>query len=262
MAAQTWDTLKTMLLATLVKAQPPYTVSPPDFDVLFPQATSYAEGRIFHDIPFLGNRQTNASLVTTPGSRAVDTGAINNSAGGPIIVPEQFNLITPAGAQPSSGTRVQFDKCSPQLIDQIWPRESTVQTPSLSSNIPRLWAYRDDQSGSVPNSTQFAPVLIYAPTADGAYSVELSGLFQPTPIGPTNQATYLSTVFPELLEAACMVFLTGALTHNFGSQADDSPMSMSWERLYEQLVSSIRDEEARRRGLMPDTPKPQSAAAR
>lgn len=258
MAAQTFASLKIMLLATLVKAQPPYTVSAPDFDVLFPQATSYAEGRICHDIPLLGNRQTNTSLATSSGSRTVDTGTINNINGGPIIVPEQFNLITPSGSPPSSGVRVPFDQCSPQLIDQIWPQESTVQTPSLSSFVPRLWAYRDDQTVS----NNFAPVLIYAPTADGAYTVELSGLFQPTPISTSNQTTYLSTVYPELLEAACMVFLTGALLHNFGSQADDPKMSLSWEGLYQSLLSGIKAEEGRRRGLAPDVPMPAQGAAR
>lgn len=257
MAAQTWATLKTTLLATLVKAQPPYTVSPPDFDALFPQATSYAEGRIFHDIPFLGNRQTNTSLATNGGSRTVDTGAINNANGGPVIIPEQFNLITPSGSPPSTGVRVQFDRTSPQVIDQIWPQESTVQTPSLASFIPRLWAYRDDQS-----ATAFAPVLIYAPTADGAYTVELSGLFQPTPISNTNQATYISTVYPELLEAACMVFLTGALLHNFGAQADDPKMGLSWNGIYSDLMQSVKAEEARRRGLTPDVPMPPQGATR
>lgn len=254
MAAQTWGSLKTMLLATLVKAQPPYTVSPPDFNELFPQATSYAEGRIFHDIPFLGNRQTNTSLVTAPGSRIVDTGAIVDTAGGPIIIPEQFNLITPSGAPPSLGTRVQFDRSSPQVIDQIWPQEGAIQTPRLTSFIPRLWAYRDNQS-----VIAFAPVLIYAPTADGVYTVELSGLFQPTPISEDNPTTYLSTVYPEMLEAACMVFLTGALLHNFGSQADDPKAAISWEGIYGSLMTSIKGEEARRRGLTPDVPMPTAA---
>ena len=239
-----------MLLATLVKAQPPYNVSPPDFDALFPQATSYAEGRIFHDIPMLGNRQTNSSLTTIPSSRTVETGSIVNPSGGPIIVIEQFNIIV------SSGARISFDQSSPQVIDQIWPVESATVTPSLTSFIPRLWAYRDNQSFSGP----LAPVLIYAPTADSVYTVELSGLFQPTPISEANPTTYLSTVFPELLEAACLVFLTGALTHSFGQQADDPKMAMSWEGQYQTLIGSIRSEEARRRGLTPDLPTPQGAA--
>lgn len=257
MAAQTWNSLKVMLLATLVKAQPPYNVSPPDFDTLFPQATSYAEGRIFHDIPFLGNRQTNTSLTTSLGSRTIDTGQIVNPNGGPIIILEQFNLITPAGVQPSQGVRVQFDRSSSQVIDQIWPQESVTQTPSLASYIPRMWAYRDDQSVAA-----FAPVLIYAPTADGAYTVELSGLFQPNPISAANQSTYLSTVYPELLEAACLVFLTGALTHAFGQQSDDPRAALSWESIYGSLIAGIRSEEARRRGLTPDLPAPPQGAPR
>jgi hypothetical protein len=245
LAAQTWNALQTTFLAISVKAQPPYGVPPADFAALMPQATSYAEERIFTDIPFLGHRAANTSLSTTPGSRVINLAMMANMSGGPIIVPESFNLITVA----PTGGRIPFVRATPFLIDQFWPTEATTQTPSVLSFLPRYWAMQDNQT------------IIYAPTADAAYTVEIAGLYQPTPISQTNQSTYISSTYPAMFEAACMVFLTGALLHNYGSQADNPQQGLSWEGLYQQLMTSARAEELRRRGVMPDVPMPTAAAA-
>lgn len=250
MAAQTWNSLKVMLLATTVKAQPPFTVTEAFFDTLFPQATSYAEGRICRDLILLNQRQVNASLSTSQGSRTVPLSGMTPANGyGPLVVPEAFALITPAGTAPASGTRVQFDVASLDAINQMWPVEAAASTPSLNTVGPRLWAMLDDAT------------IVYAPTADGAYTVEVTGLFQPAPLSAANQSTYISTVYPELLEAACMVFLEGALMHNFGAQSDDTPSAVSWEGQYHTLMTPIRNEELRRRGLAPDRPQPSGAPA-
>ena len=249
MAAQTWTALQQTFLAVTVKAQPPYdpTTAPPDFVQLLPQATSYAEQRIYTDIPFLGHRASNSSLTTAMGKRTINLSAMINTAGGPIIVPESLRLITPAGNTPNTGTRVPFVRGSTFLIDSIWPIEGTTQAPSLTSYVPNYWAMVDAQT------------IIVAPTPDNAYTVEIDGLFQPTPISADNPATYISTTYPALLEAACMVFLQGALLHNYGSQMDNPQAGLSWEALYQQLMQSARAEEMRRRGMMPDMPLPQGA---
>lgn len=251
MAAQTWASLQTTLLAATVKAQPPYSSPPPDFAALFPQATSYAEERICNDIPFLGYTASNSSLTTTAGSRDVDLNTMTPGDGqGQIIIPESFFLITPAGATPSAGTRVPFVRSSKAIIDQVWPVPSVTQTPSLitSLNIPYYWTLRDDRH------------IIYAPTADASYTVDITGLFQPPPISSANQSTYLSTNYPALLEAACMVWLEGALLHNFSAMSDDPKASVSWEMTYQVLMEAARDEEVRRRGLKPNAPTARSQA--
>lgn len=245
MAAQTWQTLEVMLLAACVKAQPPYNTNiPGDFAALFPQATSYAEGRIFTDIPLLGHRTANATLKTVAGDRTVNLSAMINSAGGPIIVPETFALITPVGATPQSGNRVSFIRADTSVIDTIWPMTSLTVPPSITDFVPRYWAMRDDHT------------IIYAPTADAAYTVDIAGLFQPTPISAANPTTYISTIYPALLEAACMVFLSGALKQNYGAQMDDPRQGVSWEQQYGELMEAAKAEEIRRRGLMPPAPMP------
>lgn len=248
MAAQTYTGLQTALVAETVKAQSPYTTIPPDFATIFPEAISYAEGRIYRDLVLLTTRQQNTSLQTTSFSRTVSLSGMVNPLGGPIIVPEQFALIVPGPAtQPQSGTRVPFDRADLSLIDQLWPTEATVVTPSVIDYNPRFWALRDDST------------IVYCPTADAVYSVELTGLFQPTPLSSGNPTTYLSTVYPELLEAACMIYLTGALLHNFGAQSENPQRAVSWEGLYQELMTSARAEERRRRGLVPDVATPPAA---
>ena len=81
MAALTWTTLQTALLAITVKAQPPYNVVPPDFAYLYPQATSYAEGRIYKDIPFLATRPVQDRTHTPPYRHAARSHAPTSPAG-------------------------------------------------------------------------------------------------------------------------------------------------------------------------------------
>jgi hypothetical protein len=240
-AAQTWTTLQTTLLAALVKAQPPYNVVPPDFAALFPQATSYAEARIYRDIVLLATRTQDASLVTAAASRVLSLATMTTQ----VIVPEGMALITPAGqTNPALGTRVWYDLADLDVIDLTWPQESVTVAPAINDWTPRYWALRDNQT------------MVFAPSVPGVYTVEITGLYQPAPISAANPTTYLSTVYPELLEMACLVFLTGPLTHNWSAQADDPKQALSYEGQYQTLMASARHEEMRRRGLAPDTAAP------
>lgn len=244
MTPYTYATLQAQLLANTVKAQPPYTTAPPDFAQEYPRSIAYAEQRIITDIPLLANRQQNTSLLTTGGSRTLSLASMVNNAGGPIIVPEGMALVV-------AGTRVPFDMASLDVIDIVWPVESLTVTPSIVDLAsPRYWALRD------------ANTIVYCPTADGAYTAEITGLFQPLTMSVTNTTTYLGNTYPALLEAACMVFLAGALLKNFGSQSDNPAQTMSWEHLYQQLMATAKAEELRRRGLAPERPsQPQPGAA-
>ena len=247
--ALTWNTLQTALLSALAQSPPPYNVIPPDFTQLYPQATSYAEGRIYGDLVMLGQRQQNTSLTTTPTSRNLNLAAMTNSAGGPLIVLEGVALITPSGQSSAAlGTRITFDEASLDMIDLIWPVEATTLAPGSADNIGRYWAMRD------------ANTVVLAPTPDAAYTAEITGTYQPTPISSGNPTTYLSTTYPDLLLAACMVWLSGALMRNFGSQADDPKMALSWEAEYQKLVTNALEEETRRRGLAPNVANPRPRA--
>jgi len=232
MAAQTWSSLQTSLLVMLSQAPSPYNQIPADFAVLYPQATSYAEGRIYQELVPLNYRKQNTSLVTTPASRTLNLTFASQT----VLSVEGFALIIPSGTtNPALGTRIIYDPSSLDVIDMVWPQESVTVAPEAADWIGRYWALLDDQT------------LVFAPTVPAVYTAVITGDFEPVPISPTNPSTYLSSVYPELLQAACMVWLSGALTRNFGAQADDPRQAMSWETQYKTLLGSSLLEEQRRR---------------
>lgn len=254
MAALTWTTLQTELIVALVQAPPPYNVIPDDFTSLYPRATSYAESRICAEIPLLANRTQDTSLTTTNGSRRLNLSLMTN----PIVVQEGLALITPAGSSASAGTRYPYDKTTLDFIDLFWPVEATTLDPSLADNIGRFWAPLNSGPVSSINIAGSAAtsIIVIAPTPSAAFTAECTGLFQPVPLSAGNSSTYLSSVYPDLMVAACMVFLEGALMRNFGAQSDDPKAAMSWEGVYIQLKDAAAFEEARRRGLAADLPRP------
>lgn len=232
MAALTWSTLQTSLIVMLAQGPSPYTVIPSDFAALYPQATSYAEGRIYRDLIPLNERTQNTSLTTTPASRVINLAAASHT----ILTVEGFGLITPAGTTvASAGNRVLFEPGSIDLINNCWPVESVTMDPALADWTGRYWTLLDDHT------------LVFCPTVPGTYTAVIIGTFAVTPISAANPSTYLSTTYSDLLQAACLVFLSGALLRNFGAQSDDPKMAMSWETQYKTLLESAILQEQRRR---------------
>ena len=251
MTALTWTTLQKELITALVQAPPPYNVIPPDFASLYPNATSYAESRICAEIPLLANHTQDSSLTTTANSRELDLSSITT----PLIVMERLALITPANTAADSGVRQQYIQTTTDFIDMFWPNASVTRSPATSQNIGRYWAPRTKTQGSAYTVNQ----IVIAPTPDDTYTAECTGLFQPAPISNSNPQTYLSTTYPDLMVAACMVFLEGALMRNFGAQSSDPREAQSWEVVYQGLKSACDFEEMRRRKQVPDMPRMPSA---
>lgn len=234
----------------------------PLFVTMFPFATSYAEDRINQEIPFLGNRYTvtgatnvidyekddqgnyilddqgaRIRVLGAGGTPYIPWAAFAAPSGAPLSVPEQLYIV-------NAGTNVPYDRVSDDFIRRAWPVPTMTAAPSLTYQGGRYWA--------TPDTTN----ILVAPTPDGDYDVIVTGLYNPVPISETNSTTYLSTNYPDLLTAGCLVYLAGALTRNFGAQADEPKMAVSWEAQFQVLLAPARDEERRRRGLKPDMPMP------
>lgn len=248
------NSLQSVLLAATRMSPSPYTAVPPDFAEQYPRAISYAESRICSEIPLLANRHTDSTLNVSAGARLVNLANLST----PMIVVERIALITPGGGTlPASGTRNQYIKTTLDFIDVFWPTEATTLSPILAEQTGRYWAYVTIASGDPVTYSEIA----LAPTPDLAYKIEVTGLVQPEPLSSSNQTTYLSTFYGDLLTAGCMVYLEGALKRNFGSQSDDPRQAVSWEGQFEKLKAVCQFEEARRRGLAPDTPRPSAPVA-
>ena len=256
MAALTWTTLQTELTMAIVKTMPTFEQVPPDFLVLYPSATSYAEGRICAEIPLLANRTSNTQLLTSIGSRLLNLSLMTT----PLVVMETLALITPANTQPASGVRYQYVKTTLEFVSTFWPNESLTMAPLAAEQTGRFWAPLNSgaAAGVYAGSSSF---IVIAPSPDQIYVAECTGLFQPAPISFSNPTTYISTVYPDLLVAGCMVYLSGALLKNYGAQSSDPHQAVSWEGIYQNLKNACEFEEARRRGLTPDNPRPPAPGA-
>lgn len=219
------------ILARQAASTTNYVPSSPDFMNIIPNAIDYAEDRIYREMTFLATRAQDSSLTFSGNSRSLNL----SQATTVIIVPEGLSIITPVGAIPALGTRLPFLQTSLDVIDMTWPTESLTVDPSTVQMVERRWALLD------------AFTVVVCPTPNLAYGVEITGLFRPLEISAANPTTYISTWYPDLMIAACMIFISGYM-RNFGAQADNPQMATSWEAQYKTLSASAGLEEQRRRG--------------
>jgi hypothetical protein len=223
-------------------------IKAPNFAAFLPRVIEYAEGRIYREITPLATRSSEASAVTFPGLRTLQLNAFTPE---PVVV-EGLALIIPAGKTPRDGTRVPYEQVSIDFIDQVWPIEGTLRAPDPTSG-EQYWALLDNQT------------VILAPTPDAQYTVEATGIFRPTPLSAANPSTYLTSFYPDVFVAACMISVSG-FQRDYGAQADDPKLAISWESVYQELKGSAMEEEQRRRGQGPEQgnlpPAPESQQRR
>lgn len=213
--------LGVLLVVPITNAAAAAPSSNTDFNNFLPRILEGGEQRIYRELDFLATRQEDVSVTLSTTSRNATLPASN-------IVLQSANVITPAGSSPSTGKRNPLEIVSKEFIDQTWPSEAIGKT------VPRYVAQL--------SATQ----VIVAPTADQTYKLETTGIFRPAPISSTNTSTYISLVYPDLFLFACMVVGCG-YQRDFGQQADDPKISMSWESMYQTAKMSSLSEEQRRK---------------
>lgn len=206
-------------LQTLLVDQAPSA----DYTTILPAAIQDAEQMIYRDLDFLATRTVNPNLTFTIGSRNLAIPTTSTS----IIVLQGVAQITPIGVTPAQGTRNTLEPTTLDFIDFVWPTESVT-------GLGQYWTLLNNA------------LLVVAPTPDQVYPAELTGIFRPTPLSASNQDTYISDTYPDLMINACMVFLCG-WQKNFGQQSDDPKMALSWKDKYEESKKSALEEEQRRK---------------
>ena len=215
--SMTYDQLNTYL-QDLLQDQAPSA----DYTTILPAAIQDAEGRIYRDLDLLATRTVNSGSALTPGSRNFTLPTSPST----IQVLQGVSVISPAGSQPAAGWRNPLELVSLDYIDMTWPVEADTGLPDSVA-------------------TKDATTLVVKPTPDAAYVVELTGTFQPNAMAPGNQTTYIGNTYPDLLLAACMVFMAG-WQRDYGAQADDPKLATSWEAIYQSRLKSALQEEERR----------------
>jgi len=194
-----------------------------NFVANLPSTIDDAEQRIYRDLDLLNTVVRDAGTLST-GTRSFTL----PSNLGRFVVTNGFNVITPVATTiPDSGTRNQLTPCSRDVLDMLWPSTTGAAVPSL-------YAMITDQE------------VIVGPFPDAAYTIEVIGTIRPTPLSASNTTTYLTLYLPDVFLACSMIFMSGYM-RNFGSQADDPKMAVSWESQYQALFSSANVEENRKR---------------
>jgi hypothetical protein len=196
----------------------------PDWLSMLSASIDYAEKRIYRELDLLDTLVADTSLSTTANNRLLPIG---NATLGRFVKLASVNAVTPTGVQTvDDGTRVPLSPVSKEWLNAVYPS-------SLQNGVPAYYALIDSQT------------LILGPWPDQAYKMELIGNIRPVPLSSQNSETILSLYFPDLMFAAGMIHVSGFM-RNFGSQADNPQMAMSWETVYEKLKEGASIEEAKK----------------
>jgi hypothetical protein len=207
-------------IATMAVVEP----TNPEFLIILPQMITYAENRMYRDLDFLFTSVASTAYSTTVGSRqvAVPTGT--------FVVPEQINIITPAGTtDPDLGTRVPLLPTTKEFLDACYG--SGI---SANRGLPQYWVPFDDYT------------FLLGPYPDAVYTCEIVGTYRPASLSATNTTTFISLYLPDLFIMASMVYIS-AYQRNFGRANDDPQMAVTYESQYQTLLKSADLEENRKK---------------
>lgn len=195
-----------------------------DWQSMLGGAIEYAEQRIYRELDLLDTIVPVTNLLTTANQRTM---SLASAAPGRLVKLHSVNVITPTGASSiDAGTRNPCSPVSKAFINALYPS-------SAQNGVPRYYALIDSQT------------ILFGPWPDQAYLTEILGNIRPTPLSSSNTTTILTLYLPDLFFAAAMVFASGWM-RNYGSQADNPQMAMSWEQVYEKLKESAAIEEAKK----------------
>lgn len=193
------------------------------FNTILPQAITYAENRIYRDLDFLFTSISTTAYATSVGSRNISVPS------GTFVVPEQINVITPAGTtNPNSGTRVPLLPVTKEYLDAVYGN-------SQSTGVPKCFCPFDDYT------------FLLGPYPNAVYTVEIVGTYRPDSMSATNKTTFISLYLPDLLIMASMIYIA-AYQRNFSSAVGNDPqMPVTYETQYQTLLKSAMSEENRKK---------------
>lgn len=192
------------------------------FQTILPQMITYAENRMYRELDFLFTSISTTAYGLTVGSRqiAVPTGV--------FVVPEQINLISPAGtSDPNIGTRIPLLPTTKEFIDAVYGS-------ATSTGVPRVFCPFDDYT------------FLVGPYPDGNYTCELVGTIRPASLSAANPTTFISLYLPDLMIMASMIYVSG-YQRNFGRANDDPQMAVTYESQYQALLKGAMMEENRKK---------------
>lgn len=204
----------TLVEALSIESKIPATDA--SFAAALPTFIRQGEGLIYRDIPFLSTIVTDTSGTLPANTRQ-------------FTLPREFKVLHSIN-RVDGNERPPLIKISREAMDMLWTRTISES----ASDVPRNWAPLTDQ------------VVLFGPVAGASVQLVCIGEVTPEPISADNDETWVSLNLPDLLLAACMIGVTGYM-RNWGSQADDPKMAVSWREVYERLLGPAKSDEMRRK---------------
>jgi hypothetical protein len=189
------------------------------FVAALPTIINMAEQRIYADLQLLATVVRNTAGLTVPNSRTFTLPVPSGAIGFNVV--QSLNILNGSARYPAI-------KIARELMDGLWPNDVG------NGALPNKWA--------VVNNT----TLLLGPSPVTAYNVEIYGTVTPAALSADNPTTFLSTQLSGLFWLAAMSAASGYM-RNFGSQADDPKMAVSWESQYTAALPSYQTEENMRK---------------
>jgi hypothetical protein len=181
-----------------------------------------AEQGLYRDLDLISCNITVTGSVAQ-GSRIVAIPTSYNGSTIHMLVLDALNVLD------NNNNRYSAVPATREAIDYLYPNDVSFKTPSF----PRIFCRSDDAN------------IMIGPPVDQTYTGEFIGTIRPAPLSSTNTTTFLSLYCFDALFKGCMVEVTGYM-RDFGSQADDPKISMSWMQAYQTALASLRKEELRK----------------
>lgn len=205
------------------------------FLAILPQMITYAENRICRDLDFLFTSVANTSFSIALGSRTITVPSANfyPSENGTLVVCEQINLLTPAGAtDPDSAIRVPLTPATKEFLDAVYSASSSTGQPKY------FCPFGDGEN---------AYTFLVGPYSNATYTLEIIGTYRPASMSSTNPTTFISLYLPDLLIMASMIYIA-AYQRNFSSAMGNDPqMPVTYETQYNTLLRNAIAEENRKK---------------
>ncbi len=188
------------------------------FQAILPTIIMQAEGMVYREpgLEFLSTMATNDSGFTIANNRS-------------FTLPQFFTVLHSVNVV-SGNDRPPLIKISREAMEMLYPQRIS----NAIGDVPAKWAPFTDQ------------IIYVAPVSGAPVQLECTGEVPPAPLSAVNSTTWLWSNLGDFAFAAAMIMASGFM-RNFGSQADDPKMALSWQGVYDRLKPGAVSQETRRK---------------
>lgn len=195
-----------------------------NFQIILPQAISYAELRMQRDLDFLSSQIYDNTSFTCP------------TTGNMLSIPTSAFITLQTIQVTANGKTYPLTAVAKEYIQSIF-------NSSASSGVPTVFAVYGGDSATTGNINQN---ILLGPYPNSAYPLTLTGTVHAASLSGSNTTTFISTYLPDMFIAASMVYI-GGYQRNFSSTSADPQMPVNWEQQYQTLLKGAMVEEYRKK---------------